>query len=214
MASRYEVEVTLSSAKDIKNVNWRYGPTKPYAIMWFDPDRKIASRTDDEGDTKPKWNQKLMVPLNGPVEDATLHIDVVHYAGPDEDTKPFIGSAKLDLRDVVDEVGFGASGIRKLKLKRSSGRPQGKLEIEVIVRERHYSPSPYPPYPPPGHHHDQVTSRDVDHYGAPHYGGYGQPPTGNDLILPSYHNVFSFFFMRLKMIFSFQFFLIACNHIE
>ncbi|XP_021765013.1 protein SRC2-like [Chenopodium quinoa] len=175
MASRYEVEVTVLSAKDIKNVNWRYGPTKPYAIMWFDSDRKVTTRTDDEGDTNPRWDQTLKVPLNGPIDDATLTIEVVHFADVDEDTKPHIGTAKLDLRDVLDDVGIGNSVKRKLKLKRSSGRPQGKLELEIIVRERYQS---YNSYPPPHHGASMTTSRDVD-YGAPQYNGespaYGQP---------------------------------------
>ncbi|KAL2920724.1 Protein SRC2 [Bienertia sinuspersici] len=167
MASRYEVEVTLSSAKDLKNVNWRHGPNKPYVVMWVDPDRKIPSRVDDEGDTSPHWDQTLVVPLDRPIEDATLHIDIVH-AYPEEGTKPLIGSATLPLREVVDEVGMGGRLTRKLKLKRPSGRPQGKLEVEVMVRQpRYHAPDPYsaPPY---------GVSRDVPYGGAP----YGAPPSG------------------------------------
>lgn len=179
MASRYEVEVTLSSAKDLKNVNWRHGPIKPYAVMWVDPDRKISSRVDEEGDTSPQWNQTLVIPLDRPIEDATLHIDIVH-AYATEDTKPLIGSAKLPLREVVDDVGIGGRVTKSLKLKRPSGRPHGKLEVQVAVRQpRYQAPDPYsaPPY---------GVSRDTGYSGAPYTappGGYpyaaAPPPAGN-----------------------------------
>ncbi|XP_057527956.1 uncharacterized protein LOC130806770 isoform X2 [Amaranthus tricolor] len=149
MASRYEVELTLSSAKDLKNINWRYGPLRPYAVTWVDSDRKITSRTDDEGDTCPKWNQTLIVPLNCSIKDAILCIDIVHHASVDKDIKPLIGSTKLELRDVVDDVGIGSRVTRTLKLKRPSGRLHGKLELEICVREPQYHTSN--PYPPPHH---------------------------------------------------------------
>ncbi|XP_021765059.1 protein SRC2-like [Chenopodium quinoa] len=163
----YELEITLSSAKDLKNINWRYGPIRPYVVVWVDPGHKVTSRVDDEGDTSPEWNQSLIVPLVRPIEDATLFLDVVHYSSPDEDTKPLIGSAKVDLCNIVDNVGIGASVTRSLKLKRPSGRPQGKLELEIMVRDHRYrGPDPYP------------TPQHVE-YNAPPY-PYGQPaPYGN-----------------------------------
>ncbi|XP_021844246.2 protein SRC2 [Spinacia oleracea] len=166
--SRYEVEVTLSSAKDLKNINWRNGPIRPYVVAWIDPDRRITSRADDEGDTSPEWNQTLTVPLDRPIEDATLCIDVVHHTSRGEDIKPLIGSTKLDLCDVVDDVGIGGRMTRSLKLKRPSGRPQGKLELEIVICDpRSYRGSD--PYPAPQH---------VD-YGVVPKGGYDNSHVGN-----------------------------------
>ncbi|CAI0546566.1 unnamed protein product [Linum tenue] len=186
MASRYEAEVVISSAKDLKNINWRHGPLRPYAVVWVDPNQKSSTRVDEEGDNSPLWDHTLVIPLPpGPIDSHTLHIDVVH-AGREEDTKPLIGSAKLPLRDVIDEAGGVGSGERvkrSLTLKRPSGRPQGKIEVKVAVREPIYqapdaryappygygvpvSRDPYAPGPPAG-------------YGAPYGGppnyGYGAP---------------------------------------
>ncbi|KAF7850881.1 hypothetical protein BT93_L4897 [Corymbia citriodora subsp. variegata] len=171
MASRYELEVTVSSAKDLKNVNWRHGPTRPYAVVWVDPNNKCSTRVDDEGDTSPIWDQTLIIPLPpGPVEDAALDIDVVH-AGSEVDTKPLIGSARLRLLDVLNEANFGEPLRRVLQLKRPSGRPHGKVEVKVCVRETRYrSPNPYraPPYGVP------PASRE---YAPPAYGNpYAPPP--------------------------------------
>ncbi|XP_049348786.1 protein SRC2 homolog [Solanum verrucosum] len=173
MGSRFEVEVKISSAKDLKNVNWRYGRLKPYAVVWVDPKGKCSTKVDDNGDTSPSWNEKLVIPLYAPIEESTLYIDVVH-ANATEGTKPLIGSAKLPLREVVDSVGIGNLTERSLDLKRPSGRPHGKVKIEVTVRDPRYrAPDPYyaPPYgvPPP------AGSRDYPAPPQPYGGSYGAP---------------------------------------
>lgn len=171
MASRYEVEVTIVSAKDLKNVNWRHGRLKPYAVVWVVPRSKVTTRVDEEGDTCPYWDQKLVIPFNTSVDDSYLYIDVVH-AKAAEGTKPLVGSARLPLRDVA----LGERTVRKLELTRPSGRPHGKLDVKVAVRETRYqAPDPYyaQPYGVP-----PQSSRDPYSAAPPTYGGsaYGAPP--------------------------------------
>lgn len=167
MGSRYEVEVTVTSARDLKNVNWRHGKLKPYAVVWIDPSKKCSTRADEEGDASPYWDEKLLIPFNSPIEDSTLHIDIVH-AGAADDTKPLIGSARLSL----DDVGLGSIADRRLELKRPSGRPQGKLEVKINVREPRYrAPDPYyaSPYgvPPPAGSRDYAPAPYAAPYGGP-----------------------------------------------
>ncbi|KAM3239942.1 hypothetical protein ACQJBY_053560 [Aegilops geniculata] len=180
MGSRYEVEVTVGSARDLKNVNWRNGDLQPYAVLWVDDGPKCSSRVDLDNGESPVWDEKLTVPLPpsaARLEDAVLHIDVVH-AGAAEGTKPLVGSARLPLRDVLDDAGLGGRASRTLRLKRPSGRPQGRLDVRVAVREaaRYYDPA----YPPP-YGQSQPQSRDPYAAPAPYgSGGYGygqqQPP--------------------------------------
>ncbi|CAH9110281.1 unnamed protein product [Cuscuta europaea] len=174
MGSRFEVAVTITSAKDLKNVNWRHGSLKPYAVVWVDPKAKSSTRVDEDGDTNPVWNDTLLIPLNSYIEDSTLYIDIVH-AFAAEDVKPLIGSAKLHLRDVVSDAGIGSRVDRQISLKRPSGRPQGKLEVKITVREPMIQPrDPYlaPPYgvPPPATREYPAPPP----YGSP----YAAPPTG------------------------------------
>ncbi|CAH8363409.1 unnamed protein product [Eruca vesicaria subsp. sativa] len=177
MSSRgREVEVTISSAKNIKNVNWRNGPNKPYAVVWIDPKYKYSTRVDEEEDTSPSWNQTFVIPLppsNDGDEDEKVYIDVVH-AGGEENTKPLIGSAHLKLNDVIDDVGFGVPLEKTLKLKRPSGRPHGKLDVTVTVRDPRYQPAYHaPPYgythAPPQHVYGETYSH------APPQHVYGDP---------------------------------------
>lgn len=170
----YEVELTLTSAKDLKNVNWRNGHTRPYAVVWVEPQKKCSTKVDEEGDTSPFWGETLVVPIppGQPIEDTTLYIDVVH-AGSDEGTKPLIGSARLKLVEVLDDGGLGGRVSRTLKLKRPSGRPQGKLEVEVCVREPLYRSRDAYYAPPHG------VPRAAPAYGVP-------PPYGASQAAPAY----------------------------
>ncbi|KAJ8536797.1 hypothetical protein K7X08_035198 [Anisodus acutangulus] len=184
MGSRFEVEVKISSAKDLKNVNWRYGRLKPYAVVWVDPKGKCSTKVDDNGDTSPYWDEKLVIPLYAPIEESTLYIDVVHANAP-EGTKPLIGSGKIPLRDAVDSVGIGNLFERSLELKRPSGRPQGKVKVEVTIRDPRYrAPDPYyaPPYgvPPPAGSRDYPDPYGLGAYGAPAPtpSPYAAPPAG------------------------------------
>jgi hypothetical protein len=167
MGSRYEVEVTVESAKNLKNVNWRNGELKPYAVLWIDDGPKITTKVDVDNGDDPIWDEKLVVPLppSSRLQDAKLYIDVVH-ANAKEGVKPIVGSAKLHLSEVVDGVGIGGKAIKNIKLKRPSGRPHGKIEVKVAVKEpQRY----YDQYAPP---YGQSASRG---YGEQYSGGYGQP---------------------------------------
>uniref|UniRef100_A0A0D9XAY7 C2 domain-containing protein n=1 Tax=Leersia perrieri TaxID=77586 RepID=A0A0D9XAY7_9ORYZ len=197
MASRYEVEVLVSSARQLKNVNWRNGDLKPYAVLWIDDGPKCSTRVaidaDDDGGENPTWDDKLTVPLppSSRLDDAVLYIDVVHAnaAAAENGVKPLVGSARLPLRDVLDESGVGGAArvSRSLRLKRPSGRPQGRIDLRLSIRDaaRYYDPSPYAqsaaardPYaapPPPTYGSGGAYGAA---YGAPGVGGYAAPPVG------------------------------------
>ncbi|TVU44599.1 hypothetical protein EJB05_04044, partial [Eragrostis curvula] len=58
----------------------------------------------------------------------------------------FFLSSSLFLRDVLDDAGVGGRASHSLRLKRPSGRPQGKLNVRVAVKEpkRYYDPNLHP----------------------------------------------------------------------
>src|SRR5205809_933490 len=70
-----DIEITVVSAKHLKNVNWRNGDLKPYAVAYLDPDRRSATKPDYSGSTRPVWNERLLLPLPLPFEDI-LTLDV------------------------------------------------------------------------------------------------------------------------------------------
>lgn len=174
-----DVELTILSARDLKNVNWRHGDLRPYAVAWVDPDFKVSSRVDPEGDTNPSWDEKLTIPVgNRPLEDAELTIEVVHEK-PSEGTKPLVGTARIPLSQVLDEVGFEEKLERTLKLKRPSGRPQGKLEILIRLREKRWPEPQYAqPYGTRGFNPSYPAYPSQQYPYANPSAGYANPPAG------------------------------------
>ncbi|THF95605.1 uncharacterized protein LOC114318552 [Camellia sinensis] len=173
MACRYEMEVTVTSAKDLKNVNWRYGRLKPYAVVWIEPNNKCSTRVDDDGDIYPYWDQKLIIPFISPIQDSTFHLDLVH-ANAKDDTKPLIGSARLPLRD----VGFGERATHNLDLKRPSGRPHGTVQLKICLRELRYrAPDPYYA-PPPSREYSSSAPQPYGNSYAPNPYQQSAPPSG------------------------------------
>ncbi|KAF5201675.1 Calcium-dependent lipid-binding (CaLB domain) family protein [Thalictrum thalictroides] len=189
MSAYHEVEIKICSANDLKNVNWRHGDIKPYAVVWVDPKSKFSTKVDDNGDICPIWDETLVLPLTYPIQDSTLSIDIVHaYAA--KDTKPLIGSVQIPIQEIVDDVGIGNWAHRTLKLKRPSGRPHGRLEVKILVREPRYrGPDPYYA-PPPSYGVPPPTSRNYqEDYRYPNQNPYpyaSAPPSGYPYNPPGY----------------------------
>ncbi|OMO88205.1 C2 calcium-dependent membrane targeting [Corchorus capsularis] len=169
-----DLDLTVVSAKHLKNVNWRNGDLKPYAVFWVDPDRRLSTRSDDAGSTRPVWNERFTLPLAVSINDAVLTLEIFH-SKPSETPKPLVATLRVELKDLPDLD--DSSKIRTFSLLRPSGRPQGKIRVKFGIRERplpqphdyHYAPpssyyytgnpppsrysvSPYvslPPPPPP-----------------------------------------------------------------
>ncbi|XP_047330509.1 protein SRC2 homolog [Impatiens glandulifera] len=155
----YDLEITIVSAKHLKNVNWRNGDLKPYAIFWLDPDRRLATKSDDSGSIHPVWNERFILPLNLPLHDSILTSEIFH-SKPSEVSKPLVGTLRIELRDLQDLD--DPTRLRTFELRRPSGRPHGKIRLKLAVQERpsppdyripqqsnyYYSTAPPPPPPP------------------------------------------------------------------
>ncbi|KAK2983240.1 hypothetical protein RJ640_023360 [Escallonia rubra] len=140
-----DLEITVVSAKHLQNVNWRSGgDLKPYAILWTDPDRRLATKSDDSGSTRPVWNERFLLPLTLPPHDSLLTLEIFH-SKPSETPKPLGGVLRFPLKDLVDPD--DSTKLRTFDLRRPSGRPQGKIRLKLAIRERplpdyHIAPQP------------------------------------------------------------------------
>ncbi|KAI5080173.1 hypothetical protein GOP47_0005652 [Adiantum capillus-veneris] len=152
MAPLVDVEITISSARDLKNVNWKHGDLCAYAVAWIEDGgaeaTKMTTKVDASGDTDPSWGQKFTLSATKEkLEDARLILEVYHDKAEDA-AKAIVGSASLPLLDVVDAGGYDEVQDYTMKLKRPSGRPHGKLELAIRLRERRgvYGVPPPSPY--------------------------------------------------------------------
>lgn len=143
LVQMFDLEVTIVSGKHLKNVNWKNGDLKPYAIFWVDPDNKLTTKSDDSGSTKPVWNQRFLISITTPLSDSSFNLEVFHSKAS-EAPKPFVGSLQVNLSDLPDPN--NQSLIRPYDLLRPSGRPQGKIRLKLSLKERPLPPPPLPDY--------------------------------------------------------------------
>ncbi|CAO2825626.1 unnamed protein product [Amaranthus hypochondriacus] len=138
------LEITIISGKHLKNVNWKNGDLKPYAIFWVDPDHKLTTKSDDSGNTKPVWNQRFVLPITSPISDVFFSLEIFH-SKTSETPKPFVGSLQVRLASLPEPD--NPNLIRVFDLIRPSGRPQGKIRLKLAVKEQPLTHHPLPPQP-------------------------------------------------------------------
>ncbi|GAV56788.1 C2 domain-containing protein, partial [Cephalotus follicularis] len=172
-----DLDLTIISAKHLKNVNWKSGgDLKPYAVFWVDPDRRLSTKSDDSGSTRPVWNERFTLPITLPFHDSVLTLEIFH-SKPSETLKPLVATLRVPIHDLPDPE--DTSRIRTYVLTRPSGRPQGKIRVKMGIRERlfpdyHITPPPsyyYTSAPPP-------PARDYRAYAAPPYSAYPEAYPG------------------------------------
>ncbi|KAI6672371.1 hypothetical protein NL676_000277 [Syzygium grande] len=163
-SSIYVVEIIPIEAWDLEDVISPRGTLSASAEVWAGPSHACPARA---------WCQTLalrvLLPPGFPVEDAVLHVHVVH-AVPEDCTRRLIGSAALGLCFALgDSYGYSSGGRASewiLPLRRPFGGPQGKVHVKLVVKEMRYRapPTAYGVLPPPAR-------RD---YAAPPPPSYGQ----------------------------------------
>ncbi|PWA37887.1 hypothetical protein CTI12_AA586080 [Artemisia annua] len=120
-----DLELTIISAKHLKNVNWRNGHLSPYVIFWLDPTHKLATKSDDSNNTKPVWNERFILPVQ-PGPNPALTLEVFH-SKPSDTNKPLVD----------DVINSDDDGIRSFDLKRPSGRASGKIRLKMSIRDNY-----------------------------------------------------------------------------
>jgi len=100
-----ELEVTVASAQDLKNVRVLWKMT-PYAVVWVEPNIEVHTPIAHKGGVNPTWNAllKLIVDqqiLNQP--NAKLHIDIYNHGNF---SKTLVGSCSVLLSCLKGEQSF------------------------------------------------------------------------------------------------------------
>ncbi|KAF5181928.1 Calcium-dependent lipid-binding (CaLB domain) family protein [Thalictrum thalictroides] len=187
-AKLYDLDITIVSAKHLHNINWRQGNLIPVVAFWIEPGgRRFTTKPDQDGSTKPIWNERFIVPINGHITDSTLSIEITHSGNP----KP-IGSLlqfPLDSQSLLTESN---PNLQTFQLLRPSGRPQGKIKVKLTLKERHQPPPPQQQQPPPQQHLPSPSPPLSDYHYTPHQSYYDNsapplPPPPRDYRIYSPH---------------------------
>jgi len=104
-----ELEVTIISAQDLKNVSM-FGKITPYAAAWVQPNIEVHTPIADKGGVNPTWNAPLTLIVDQRIlkwPNAKLHIDIYN---PGYFSKKLVGSCSVPLSCLTEKDSNGADG--------------------------------------------------------------------------------------------------------
>lgn len=123
MGPQRELEVTVLSAKDLKNVKLTGGVMNPYCVAWIYPHMKVSGAVNNGGGVNPTWNTIIkLVAEESLIQQGNANITVEIYNHGKFSNK-FIGSALVSLSDVKEQSkgsSYQVSSLTTPQLSRSS----------------------------------------------------------------------------------------------
>jgi hypothetical protein len=110
MGMHRELEITVLSAHNLRNVKLCFGTMNPYAVLWIDSNSKASTHVAERGGTNPSWNCVVRMlcreALFGTAAKAKLVIEVFDYKSMKR-----AGTADVLLSELeADVVRAGESG--------------------------------------------------------------------------------------------------------
>ncbi|XP_039115327.1 protein SRC2-like [Dioscorea cayenensis subsp. rotundata] len=134
MASR-TLEITLISAKDLKDVNL-FSKMEVYAVVSIDGDRRSVQRTtpDRHGGTNPAWNATLRLPL--PPDDPARHVVVIVLRAERALGDRDVGEVHIPLTEFLSGSGDGKTPqFVSYQVRKPSGKGKGVLNISFKISD-------------------------------------------------------------------------------
>lgn len=132
LASPFQLlELNIISAQDLAPVS---KSIKAYAVAWLNPERKLTTQIDPNGQNNPTWNEKFVFRVDDDflTSDESLIIIEIYASAWLRDI--LIGTVTVLASNLLPRsINTRKSKIRfvALQVRRPSGRPQGILNIGV-----------------------------------------------------------------------------------
>ncbi|KAM7258948.1 hypothetical protein ACFE04_014689 [Oxalis oulophora] len=130
------LELNVISAQDLHNVSRNM---KTYAVAWVHPERKLTTRVDNTGRMNPTWNDKFVFRVNEDFIQAETSAVMVEIYAMHWFKDVHVGTIRVLISNLMPELRSKQKnhnmGMRfaALQVRRSSGRPQGILNIGISV---------------------------------------------------------------------------------
>jgi hypothetical protein len=124
-----ELEVTVLSAQDLKNVKLTGGTMNPYCVAWIYPHTKVAGPVNNGGGVNPTWNATIKLPVEESLLEqgnASLTIEIYNHG---RFSNKFVGSALVPLADIKSLQSRGSS----YQVRTKSGKNKGQINVAVKV---------------------------------------------------------------------------------
>jgi len=157
------LEITLTSAKDLKNVNI-FSKLETYAVVSLssDPQTRKRTPTDRENGRNPKWNAPMKFQIPASSINQLLNLDIYIRAERALGDR-IVGKVHVPIKDFVSEA-RDPNRVRYMsyQVRRPSGRPKG-----VINFEYKFDGASVPQLPPPLIVDEPVTAYPVGYFPPP-----------------------------------------------
>jgi len=133
-----EIELTIFTAQELRDVRIFGGKMSPYAVAWVNTGRKVKGPVDEKGGIDPKWNYKFQLyaeerQVHEERKSVVVHIELfdagVHWGSK-------IGMLSFSLADLPGRKGKPVMSeseavFLSLPVRRPSGHEQGTLNFSV-----------------------------------------------------------------------------------
>lgn len=92
-----EIELTILSAQDLKNVKLSGGAMTPYAVAWIHPNYKVSTPEHGQGGVKPCWNSVLRLTCDeNSFQNSRITIEIYHHGSF---SNKLVGTVTVSLSD-------------------------------------------------------------------------------------------------------------------
>ncbi|KAI3459050.1 hypothetical protein Pfo_015713 [Paulownia fortunei] len=131
------LEISLISAQDLTPIS---KSMRTYAVAWVNPNRKLTTRTDQQGHTNPTWNDKFTFRVDNQFlisDNAAITVEIYTVSWFRD---VLVGTVRVLISDLLaPPTGIPLQNLPKnmrfvaLQVRRPSGTPQGILNMGVAL---------------------------------------------------------------------------------
>lgn len=135
-ASFYLLEISLISAQDLAPIS---KSMQTYAMAWINPNKKHTTRTDQQGNKNPMWNDKFVFRLTNELlhsETATVTVEIYTVSWFRD---VLVGMVRVLISDLITplirtlQTNTKNTRFVALQVRRPSGTPQGILNMGISL---------------------------------------------------------------------------------
>jgi len=127
------LEISLISAQNLAPIS---KSMRTYAVTWVHPGRKLTTRTDQQGQTNPTWNDKFAFRVENEFllsDNAAVNVEIYNVSWFCD---VLVGIVRVPVGDLIAPSESSSSKNTRfvaLQVRRPSGSPQGILNMGVSL---------------------------------------------------------------------------------
>ncbi|CAM6040272.1 unnamed protein product [Sphagnum compactum] len=143
MAEQRELDVTIISAQDLKNVT-TFGKQSPFAVVWIHSSRKTTTPVATHGGVNPSWNAVVKVLCEQRLIDQGNGVMTIEILNKGSISNTQIGSVTVPLSQAIardaDKTSANQPKYMSFQVRSPSGKIKGVLNISMKLGNSRAAP--------------------------------------------------------------------------